>query len=211
MTSRGACVFLCDRTGNMARPWAEAGYRCICYDWQHSIRRDRVRGNITFRWADVRSLTPEDLPDDAAFAFAFPDCTHLALSGARDFKPKRLQLFIDALTLVEACRRLLCGLRCPWGLEQPMSRLSTAWRPPDHKFSPWMYGEDYQKETWIWSGGGFVMPPPLVAAKPEGVKESIWSMPPSPDRKDLRAVTPMGFARAVFEANAKLARKAVPA
>ena len=30
----GGCKFL-DRTGNMVRPWAEAGYPCWCYDIQH--------------------------------------------------------------------------------------------------------------------------------------------------------------------------------
>lgn len=193
----------CDRTGNMVKPWAEAGYPCICFDWQHSIRRDRVEGNITYRWADVRALTPEDLPQNVALAFAFPDCTNLALSGARDFKRKGIQGLIDALVLVEACRKLVCGLRCPWMLENPMSRLSTCWRKPDHKFSPWMYGEDYQKETWLWIGGGFQMPPPLLTVKPSGIRQSIWEMPPSDDRADLRAITPARFAEAVFRANSR--------
>ncbi len=210
----------CDRTGEMVKPWAEAGYSCICYDWQHSIRRDReicakcgkdrlskgstcrcVAGSILYRWADLRSLTLEDMPANVAIAFAFPDCTHLSLSGARDHKRKGLRLFIDALELVESCRSLCSNLRRPWMLEQPMSRLSTAWRKPDHKFSPWMYGDDYQKETWIWAGGGFVMPRPVVTVKPANIKESIWLMPPSDERKNLRAVTPAGFARAVFDAN----------
>lgn len=198
---KSTVISLCDRTGNIVKPWAEAGYPCICYDWRHSIRRDRVRGNITYRWADVRGLTPDDLPENIAIGFAFPDCTNGALSGARDFQRKGMQGLIDFLTLVEACRKLLCFARCPWMLEQPMSRLSTCWRKPDHKFSPWMYGDNYQKETWLWTGGGFVMPPPVATVKPASVKESIWRMPPSQDRKDLRAVTPMGFSRAVFEAN----------
>lgn len=226
----GSVVSFCDRTGNMVLPWAKAGYQCVCYDWQHSIRRDRllcavcgrdrlrpktpclcVGGSILFRWADVRVLTLEDLPEDTVAGFAFPDCTHLSLSGARDHKRKGLRLLIDALELVESCRELLCNLRKPWMLEQPMSRLSTLWRPPDHKFTPWMYGESYQKETWLWTGGGFVMPAPLLTEKPAGVQEAIWKMPPSAKRKNLRAVTPMGFARAVFEANATAAAQGVAA
>jgi hypothetical protein len=38
--------------------------------------------------------------------------------------------------------------------------------------------------------------------KPAGVKQSCWLMPPSGDRGNLRSVTPIGFARAVFQANA---------
>ena len=34
-------IFLCSKTPNMALPWAEAGYDCICVDIQHSIRRDK--------------------------------------------------------------------------------------------------------------------------------------------------------------------------
>jgi integrase len=64
-------VSLCDLTGNMVRPWADAGHDCLCLDTQHSIRADRTEGRITYRWADVRSMTPADLPD-AAIVFAFP-------------------------------------------------------------------------------------------------------------------------------------------
>jgi hypothetical protein len=200
-------ISLCDRTGNMVKPWAEAGYACVCYDWQHSIRRDRVKqyasgGSIAYRWADVRGLTLDDLPAGLyAAAFAFPDCTNGALSGARDFERKGIQGAIDYLVLIEACRKLCCCMDCPWMIEQPMSRLSTIWRKPDHTFSPWQYGDGYQKETWLWTGGGFVMPQPMLATKPKGTTEAIWKMPPSSERKNLRAITPMGFARAVFAAN----------
>ena len=60
--SKRSAIFLCDLTGNMARPWAEAGYECWCIDIQHSIRRDRtVRvgdGAIHFVWGDARSYCP---------------------------------------------------------------------------------------------------------------------------------------------------------
>jgi hypothetical protein len=99
-------VSLCDLTGNMVRPWAEAGYACLCLDTQHSIRADRVEhvgaGRITYRWADVRQVEP--MP--ATMTFAFPPCTDLAVSGARDFAMKGLRRFIDALEVVEACRML---------------------------------------------------------------------------------------------------------
>ena len=35
--SRGTVLSLCDLTGNMARPWAEAEFECICVDFQHRI------------------------------------------------------------------------------------------------------------------------------------------------------------------------------
>lgn len=51
-------IFLCDKTGIAARPWADAGIECWCVDIDHSIRRDRREGNINFVWGDVRSWRP---------------------------------------------------------------------------------------------------------------------------------------------------------
>ena len=99
---------LFDYTGNMVKPWADAGHECLCIDTKHSIRADRVEGRITYRWGDVRVMTPTDLPLPSII-FAFPPCTHLAVSGARDWKRKGLQALIDALELIEAARRL-----CEW-------------------------------------------------------------------------------------------------
>lgn len=202
-------VSFCELTGNMVRPWAQAGYSCVCYDWQHSIRADRVEGNITYRWADVRQLTLEDLPADVAIAFAFPECTNLAVSGARDFQRKGIQGLIDGLTLVEACRKLCCSLRCPWVLENPISVLSSCWRKPDAIVQPWMFGTPESKATCLWTGGGFKIPAPLVIDKPANVVEKVWKMPPGKERANLRAVTPETFARAVYDANAPMLAKGV--
>lgn len=196
---------LCDRTGNMVRPWAEAGHDCLCIDLRHSIRADHQEGSVTFRWGDVRSLTPAELPRPS-IVFAFPPCTNLSVSGARDFRRKGLQGLIDALQLVEACRRLCEWFGCPWMLENPVSRLSSCWREPDHSFHPWQYGDLWSKKTCLWTGGGFVMPPAQIREKPDLVTEAIWKMPPSADRADKRSETPMGFARAVFEANHTVAK-----
>lgn len=189
-------VSLCDFTGNMVIPWAEAGYSCICFDIQHSIRRDRVEGNITYRWADVRSLTLSDFPNPAII-FAFPPCTHLAVSGARDFQRKGLRSYIDALEIVEACRVLCENSGAPYMIENPVSRLSSSWRKPDYTFDPCDYGDPYTKKTCLWTGGGFRMPVKNKVDPIEGSK--IHLMAPSPDRANLRSATPMGFARAVFQ------------
>lgn len=195
----GRVVSYCDLTGNMVRDWARAGYECVCYDTQHSIRADRKEnvgaGVIWFRWADVRGLEEED----AVAAFAAPPCTDLSVSGARDFAKKGLRRLIDALDVVEHCRRLCVGSRGLWALENPVSRLSSCWRKPDHIFDPCDYGDPWTKKTCLWVGGGFVMPPKHRVEPTEGMK--IWKMPPSDDRANLRAETPPGFARAVFEAN----------
>ena len=196
-------VSLCDLTGNMARPWAEAGYDCLCIDTQHKLRSDRVEhvgaGRITYRWADVRSLTPGDLDARPAIVFAFPPCTDLARSGAQDWPRKGLRRLIDALEVVEACRQFCEWSDASWMLENPVGRLSTLWRRPDHIFDPCDYGDPYTKRTCLWTGGGFAMPPksPVVPVE----RSPLHWLAPSPDRANKRSATPMGFARAVFQAN----------
>jgi hypothetical protein len=205
--SKGLVISLCDLTGNMVRPWAENGYECICYDLQHSIRNDRVErfskgGEITFRWANVRQLTAEDFPEVPKIVFAFPPCTHLSVSGARDFQKKGLRLFIEALEIVESCRMICEWFLSPYMIENPVSRLSSAWREPDYYFHPHEYGDGYTKKTCLWTGGGFIMPPKLPKSEQKITMESyIHKLPPSEERANLRSATPMGFAKAVYEAN----------
>lgn len=198
-------VSLCDLTGNAVRPWAEAGYECLCIDTQHALRSDRVEvvgpGQITYRWADVRSMTPSDIPGTPAFVFAFPPCTDLTKTAACDWPKKGLRRLIDALELVDACRRLCDWYGCPWLLENPSGRLGSLWRQADHTFHPCDYGDPYRKLTCLWTGGGFVMPPKAPVEPAE--RSPIHWMGPGPERANRRSVTPIGFARAVFAANAR--------
>lgn len=209
---KGVVVSLCDLSGVSVRPWAEAGYDCYCLDIQHSIRRDRTEmaggGSITYSWGDVRQVSPRDFPGRVAFVSAFPPCTDLAVSGARDFARKGLRRFIDALELVESCRLFAEYSGAPWYLENPVGRLSTAWRKPDYTFHPHEYGgyaggeyDGYTKLTCLWVGGGFVMPEKRAVPAVDGSRMHL--IPPGPERANLRSQTPAGFARAVFEANSR--------
>lgn len=202
---KDAAIFLCDRTGNMALPWAEAGFECWCVDVQHSIRRDKQSGNIRFVWGDVRSWhPPESVRGRIAFMFAFPPCTHLSSSGARDHQKKGGWMLADALQIFDSCLMACAYSGAPFGIENPAGRLSTHRRKPDYSFQPWQYGDPWTKRTAIWAGNGFVMPSPICATPPPETTEKIWLMPPSEDRADLRSETPPGFARAVFKANARV-------
>lgn len=194
---------LFDRTGAMVRPWADAGWNCVCVDLQHDgIRRD---GNITFVGADAKSWRPGGY----AAVFAFPPCDHLAVSGARWFEDKGLEALHGALDLVLAAKSVCEGSGCPWMIENPVSTLSTYWRQPDFMFDPCEYGgwlpgggDRYTKRTCLWVGGGFRLPVKRPVDATEGSKMHV--IPPSADRKNLRSATPEGFARAVYEANAPL-------
>lgn len=211
--ARPTAIFLCDLTGNAAQPWAEAGYECYCIDIQHSIRRDRVKtvgqGRIHFLWGDARSWCP---PSAAVaglrFIAAFPPCPHLTCTAARDFKKKGGWMLADAVQLFDSCMTVCSFSGVPFFVENPAtSRLNTHRREPDHKFHPWEYAgylpdaqaENTSKLTGLWVGGGFVMPPKKPAPEPH--RQDCWMSTPSDDRADIRSATPLGFSRAVFEAN----------
>ena len=205
-----AAIFLCDATGNMAEPWAAAGFDCWCVDVQHSIRRDRQEGRIRFVWGDARTWRPpEGL--NIVFVAAFPPCTHLAVSGARDFEKKGGHLLRDALEVFEACRQAAAWSGAPFMIENPVGVLSSIPHigKPQHWFEPFEFAgyldvpeaEAYTKKTGLWTGNGFVMPAKRPVDPILGSKMHL--MPPSDDRADLRSATPRGFARAVFAANAR--------
>lgn len=200
----GIVLSLCDRTGNMVRPWADAGYECWIVDMQHPEGEHRGDDGIVRVGADVSRWLPPRR--DYAICFAFPPCTHFAVSGARWFRDKGLAALHEGIGLVEACRRICEWTDAPWMLENPVGTLATYWRPPDYTFQPHHFAglepsDNYTKQTCLWTGGGFVMPegrPDLTLGDPDN---RIHFAAPGPQRANFRSATPMGFARAVFSAN----------
>lgn len=208
-----AVISLCDLTGNMVRPWAEAGYECFCFDIAHSIRKPRREGNINFLWGDVRTVRR---PTDKRIAIVFiqTPCTHTAVSGARDFAKKGGMMLRDALEMFEAGRQIGDWSGAPWMQENPITIMSSIPHlgKPDHYFHPSHYAglceaDNYTKNTAIWCGNGFVMPPPCPAPHLGPPDDRIHKAPPGADRADFRSAAPMGFSRAVFQANAPSARR----
>lgn len=180
---------------------ADAGVECWCVDIQHSIRKPVKQGNINFVWGDVRSwIPPEGL--NILFVFAFPPCTHVAVSGARDFETKGGNMLRDSLETFEACRMVCAWSGARYGVEQPVGVLSSLPHigKPDYYFDPCDYGDTYTKKTCLWTGNGFVMPPKNPVKPVDGSKMHL--MAPGEGRADKRAETPMGFALAAFYANA---------
>jgi hypothetical protein len=202
VTERGFVLSLCDRTANMVRPWAEAGYTCMTVDLERPFG---AIANVMQIRTDVRSFLPPRTR--YAAVFAFPPCTHLAVSGARWFREKGLYGLAEAMSIVEACARICEWSGARWMLENPGSTLASYWRKPDFTFDPCDYGaymsppgDAYTKRTCLWTGGGFVMPEKRRVQPTEGSR--MHRLPPSEDRPAIRSETPRGFAEAVFEANA---------
>lgn len=197
---------LFDYSGNMVRPWAEAGYECCAVDIKHdgTETEEIGQGSITYVEADITEYLPPRR--EYAMVFGFPPCTNMAVSGARWFKDKGLEGLAEGIELVEHARNIAEWSDAPWMIENPVSTLSTYWRKPDYSFHPYEYDEfterdeAYSKKTCLWTSDDFEMPS-IDAA--EEYDDRIHKMAPSEDRSEKRAETPIGFARAVFQANHK--------
>jgi len=204
-------ISLCDITGHMVQPWVEAGYNAVLVDPQHGTTR--IEGRVT-KFAG----TVEDVMEfaghlirsgDVAAVFGFPPCTDMAVSGARWFRTKYEadKLFqAKAVMVAEQCRTIGRLSGAPWFVENPVSVLASAFGKPQHSFHPADYtayeaGDNYTKKTCLWTGGGFAMPAPAKDASLGAPDNRIHFASPGPERANFRSATPMGFARAVFEAN----------
>ena len=204
-------VSLFDYTGVMLKPWMEAGYECHIFDIQHPPGKT-VREDGMICWGTDLSDTlikPIAIWDDVAFLSCFPPCTHLSVSGARWFKGKGLRALEESIAFFATCTEAAELLECPYMIENPVSTISTYWRPSDHKFHPaWYAGysgveDNYTKETHLWVGGGFKMPERKAYGDLFDGPDTtyIHHQAPGEERANIRSATPQGFAVACFEAN----------
>lgn len=173
---------LCDFTGNWSKPYVDGGYDVIKVDIKHG--------------QDVRLFKFPDYP--VRGILAAPPCTHFASSGARWWSDKGEDTLLEALSIVDACLRLVTMLQPVWwALENPTGRLSNYIGPMKFSFDPSDYGDPYKKRTHLW--GRFNEPMMNKVEASEGSK--ILKMPDSNGREARRSETPVGFAKAFYEAN----------
>jgi hypothetical protein len=123
---------------------------------------------------------------------AFPPCTHLASSGARWFKGKRLEQ-LDAIIFV---RRLLCADVNSIALENPIGVISTRIRKPNKIIQPWQFGHGETKATCLWLKNLPLLQPTNIV---EGRTPRVHQEPPSKDRWKNRSRTFQGIADAMAD------------
>ena len=121
---------------------------------------------------------------------AHPPCTHLAVSGSRHFHRKQRQQ-AEALDFV---RFLMNSPIERWCIENPVSIISSAIRPPDQIIQPWEYGHGETKATCLWLKN---LPKLRPTKCVEGREARIHMMPPGPDRWKERSRTFTGIAEAM--------------
>ena len=212
---KNIAIFLCDITGVMGKPWADAGYNVILVDPQHP-EGVTVEGNVTKVGRIIDHPEAWGVIGEAirtgrvAFVAGFPPCTDLAVSGARWFSSKRANdsaFQFKAMHVVWQCQIIGELSGAPWFAENPVSQISSLWRKPDHSFHPHEFtgycsNDNYTKKTCLWTGGGFVMPATFRDDSLGLPDDRIHKCPPGDDRANFRSATPEGFAMAVFLANA---------
>lgn len=152
---------------------------------------------------DVRLL--ERFDGNVYGILAAPVCTVFASSGARWMRTD--DDMREGLALVDACLRAVVVYRRTlkfWALENPIGKLSRYLGEPRMRFNPCDFGDPYTKRTCLW--GDFVIPAPLFVTT-EAVApmngSQMWARygGKSERTKEARSMTPLGFARAFFDAN----------
>lgn len=132
------------------------------------------------------------LNDDWDLMIAHPPCTHLAVSGARWFKDKKL----EQAQALEFVRALLNAPIEKIALENPISIISSKVRKPDQIIQPWQFGHGETKATCLWLKNLPKLEPTNIV---EGRETRIHKMPPSEDRARLRSITYQGIAEAMAD------------
>jgi len=213
VAERNVVVSLCDITGQFVEPWVEAGYEAVLVDPQHGMTHQD--GPVLKVAATVHEALPllRDLAESGRIAFVatWPPCTQMATSGAAHWERKWLEdsyFQAKAAAVAEQCRTFGELTGAPYFVENPRSMLSQVFGAPDHTFNPWEFthyepADNYTKLTCLWTGGGFQMPPRHMAPDLGEPREFVMSARGShAERGNVRSVTPRGFSRAVFAANA---------
>lgn len=234
VSNKPTILFLFNHSLYAPQPWIDDGrFNCVSVDYDdtdHSGYHDSkkhsglLRINLDLR--DSKSLLAIGSIlnalefQQASLIISFPPCTDLAVSGAAHFKKKAEADPDFQKKAVVAARLAADWSSAPYCIENPVSRLSTLWRKPDHKFHPYEYAgycpkgkhpefpdiiptqDRYKKQTCIWSGNGFVMPEKKPIAPIDSVNPGHKKLGGKSARtKYIRSLTPRGFANAVYMAN----------
>jgi hypothetical protein len=210
---RGVIISLCDLSGVMAEPWLAAGYEAVLVDPQHQrYSSDGQTERLPWTVLEASGRLGTIIRGRRVVLVAgFPPCTDVAVSGARWFAAKAAidrHFQTRAALVAEQCRMVGQLSGAPWFFENPVSVFSSIFGPASHSFQPYDYAglcaeDNYVKRTLLWAGNGFVMPDKCPAPElgtPDALR--IRDLAPTPERQNLRSMTPRGFAEAVYLANA---------
>lgn len=187
---------LFDFSGNWSQPYRDAGY--------HVVQIDEKLG------FDILDFDV-DLLDSVYGILAAPPCTDFSSSGAQYWPDKDLDGRTDySLSLVDKVIDLV-KFYMPkfWVIENPVGRLSKLrpslgkpWYFNPNEFAGWLVdpsSDQYTKKTGLW--GSFNKPEKKELPAIKGNSPIMKLGGKSERTKELRSMTPKGFALAFYEAN----------
>jgi hypothetical protein len=148
---------------------------------------------------DLRAVNMRDFD----LVIAHPPCTYLAASGARWWAGRQAEQSA-ALEFVYWIRDNAPSMLA---IENPIGRLSTAWRKPDQTIQPWMFGHGETKATCLWLAG---LPPLEATDIVSGREPRIHHERPGPDRWARRSRTLPGIAAAMAAQWGKISQSSAP-
>ena len=218
---------LFDGSGIMGMPWAENGCEVYCFNadsgnhGEYVVKMKHQNIHYVNIWIDsnfINNVMAMGIPCPD-IVFGFPDCTMFAQSGAKHERDD------EAMKYAMSCARVVkeAGdeFGVPWMIENPVGKMSSQDNlgRPSFYFHPCDFGgyvghdevyhprmpphNAYNKKTCIWCGNGFAKP----ETRPVESIGFFWGWKflggKSSETKQLRSLTPEGFARAVFIANFK--------
>ena len=173
-------LIACEYSGTVREAFPKLGHDA----WSCDILETEMPGNHL--QCDVREI----LGDGWDMMIAHPPCTHLAVSGARWFKDKK----VEQAEALEFVRLLLAAPIKRIALENPISIISSHIRKPDQIIQPWQFGHGETKATCLWLQNLPKLQPTNIV---EGREQRIWKMPPGKNRWKERSRTFEGIAQAM--------------
>jgi site-specific DNA-cytosine methylase len=178
--NRMKILIACEYSGTVREAFSKLGHDA----WSCDILETEIPGNHL--QCDVREI----LGDGWDMMIAHPPCTHLAVSGARWFKDKK----VEQAEALEFVRLLMNAPIERIALENPISIISSHIRKPDQIIQPWQFGHGETKATCLWLQNLPKLQPTNIV---EGREQRIWKMPPGENRWKERSRTFEGIAQAM--------------
>lgn len=173
-------LIACEYSATVREAFSKLGHDA----WSCDILETEIPGNHL--QCDVREI----LGDGFDMMIAHPPCTHLAVSGARWFKNKK----VEQAEALEFVRLLLNAPIQRIALENPISIISSRIRKPDQVIQPWQFGHGETKATCLWLKNLPKLQPTNIVS---GREQRIWKLPPGENRWKERSRTFEGIARAM--------------
>jgi hypothetical protein len=217
-----------DYSGNWLEPYYYAGWNVVQIDRKIKNLHDGFSAfsvdilSLNADWFFENIFDVYGTVEGCLFA---PPCDDYAGSGAKHWKDKdknkpglfgdhyRLEIFdeyvLQCLRIVELCKGSdedswydEEGNRTFfWALENPVGRIAK--RIPEIGkpwfFQPYWFGDAYSKKTGLY--GEFNKPEKTNEVKPTQGSKMLKMGGKSAKTKELRSITPLGFAYAFYEAN----------